>query len=250
MNSQWPNLNVPPVILTIFQIKYQKEGVKLNDFLRYDDILKREYPNRMDNYHSNIDIPRTFTPGISTVTGKADTKINSYTYFSKDQKQKLVIEEGTITYTDENKYTGWENFKQKSLESIEMFYEIFNQSTITRISIRFVNRFALEYLSDPLEYFTTTISAAKPDGLSYPLVEYAFKLKTIMPGTNIYSYVNQTTVPVNENQTDYIFDIDVLELTNLLFDKGLISEKLEKLREIKNNLFFNNLTQKTIDLCN
>ena len=55
---------------------------------------------------------------------------------------------------------------------------------------------------------------------------------------------------MNENQTDYIFDIDVLELTNLLFDKNLISDKLEKLREIKNKLFFNNLTQKTIDLCN
>ena len=250
MNSQWPNLSVPPVILAIFQIKYQKEEVKLNDFLEYDAILKREYPNRMDNYHSNIDIPKTFIPGISTVTGKADTKINSYTYFSKDQKQKLIIEEGAITYTDENKYTGWENFKQKSLESIEMFHEIFNQSTITRISIRFINRFSLENLSDPLEYFTTTISSTNSDGLPYPLVEYAFKLRTVIPNTNIYSYINQTTVPVNENQMDYIFDIDVLELTNLLFDKGLISEKLEKLREVKNDLFFNNLTQKTIDLCN
>lgn len=250
MNSQWPNLNIPPVILAIFQIKYQKEGIKLNDFLRYDDILKRKYPNRMDNYQANIDIPQTFTPGISTVTGKADTKINSYTYFSKDQKQKLIIEEGTITYTDENKYAGWENFKQKGLESVEMFHEIFSQSTITRISIRFVNRFSLENLNDPLVYFTTTISSANSDGLPYPLVEYAFKLKTITPDTNIYSYINQTTVPVNENQTDYIFDIDVLELTNLLFDNGLISDKLEKLREIKNNLFFNNLTQKTIDLCN
>ncbi|MDR2690715.1 MAG: TIGR04255 family protein [Dysgonamonadaceae bacterium] len=250
MESQWPNLNVPPVILSIFQIKYQKEGIKLNDFLKYDTLLKRKYLNRIDNYHANIDMPRTFTPGISTVTGKADTKINSYTYFSKDHKQNLIIEETSITYTDENKYTGWENFKQKSLDSIEMFHEILNQSTIKRISIRFVNRFSLEYLSDPLEYFTTTISSAKPDGLPYPLVEYAFKLKTIIPDTNIYSYINQTTVPVNEKQTDYIFDIDILELTDLLFDKDLISDKMEKLREIKNNLFFNSLTQKAINLCN
>jgi uncharacterized protein (TIGR04255 family) len=250
MRVNYSNLKNPPVILAIFQIKYQKEGLVLNDFLKYDTIIKREYPNRMDNYHSNINLPKTFMPGISTVTGKADTKINSYAYLSKDQKQKLIIEEGTITYTDENKYTGWDNFKQRSLESLQLFDEIFNQSTIKRISIRFVNRFVLKDLNDPLDYFTTTVSSANAEGFTYPVVEYAFKLKTIIPDTNIYSYINQTTIPVNENQTDYIFDIDVLELTNLLFDKSLISDKLEKLREIKNNLFFDNLTQKTIALCN
>jgi hypothetical protein len=101
-----------------------------------------------------------------------------------------------------------------------------------------------------LDYFTTTISSNNADGLPYPLADYAFKIKTVIPDTNIYAYINQALNPVGENQMDYIFDIDVLDVTNSIFDSIFISEELEQLRIVKNKLFFNNLTQKTIDLCN
>jgi uncharacterized protein (TIGR04255 family) len=250
MSSQWPNLKSPPVIMAIFQLKYHKEGVDLNDFIQYDEIIKREYPNRHDNYLANIDMPKTFAPGISTITGKADTKITSYIYFSKDQKQKLMIEEGSITYTNENKYAGWEDFTTKALKTLDMLQELLNQRTIKRISIRFINKFSFESFNDPLEYFTTTISSNQANGLAYPLSDYAFKLKVTVPDTNIYAYINQAINPVNNNQIDYIFDIDVLDLTNLIFDLTLISESLKELRKVKNTLFFDNLTKKTIDLCN
>lgn len=48
----------------------------------------------------------------------------------------------------------------------------------------------------------------------------------------------------------YTFDIDVLDKQRLIFDLDTISDNLEKLREVKNEIFFKNITQKTIDLCN
>jgi len=250
MNSKWSNLSSPPVIMAIFQIKYQSEEILLSDFLKHDNTIRHEFPNRNDNYHANIDMPRTFAPGISTVTGKADTKINSYIYFSKDQKRKLILEVGSITYTDENKYNGWDDFKKQGIKSIDYFKDILEKSNIKRISIRFINKLSFDTFNDPLEYFTTTISTADPDGLPFPLAKYAFKLNVIVPNSNINSIINQTLEPISKNQTDYIFDIDVLDTTNLIFDISLIEDKLEQLRDVKNTIFFKNITQKTIDLCN
>ena len=48
----------------------------------------------------------------------------------------------------------------------------------------------------------------------------------------------------------YIFDIDVLDRNNIVFDIGTIDETLERLRDIKNNIFFGNLTNKILELCN
>jgi uncharacterized protein (TIGR04255 family) len=64
----------------------------------------------------------------------------------------------------------------------------------------------------------------------------------------IYSIVNQNA----DHLTDrfiYIFDIDVLDRNNILFDVNSIGEILENLREIKNKIFFGNLTNKTLELC-
>jgi len=250
MSESWQILKSAPVILAVFQLKYQKDGVELKDFLQYDTVLRRTYPNRNDNYNSNINVPKTITPGISTVTGKVDTKINSYIYFTKDQKRKLIIENSSITYTDENKYSSWEAFKNDALSAVEIFKDVLNQSIITRISIRFINKFSIESFDNPLDYFTTTISSSNADGLPYPLTEYAFKTKTVVPDTNIYSYVNQSINPVEKGRIEYIFDIDVLDVTNSIFEKDFISAELEQLRTVKNKLFFNNLQPKTIELCN
>ena len=47
-----------------------------------------------------------------------------------------------------------------------------------------------------------------------------------------------------------MFDIDVLNNQKLLFSIDSIDNNLDSLREIKNNIFFNTLTDKTLSLCN
>jgi uncharacterized protein (TIGR04255 family) len=64
----------------------------------------------------------------------------------------------------------------------------------------------------------------------------------------IYSIVNQNADHLADRFI-YIFDIDVLDRNNILFDVNSIGEILENLREIKNKIFFGNLTNKTLELC-
>ena len=249
--KSWPNLNNPPVVVALFQIKFKATGIKLNDFLKHDLILKHNLPIRKDNIQVGIDLGGTSIPlGVSKITGTSDAKIGSYLYCTVDQKIKLEISEGTMTYINERPYQGWEKFKESALQTISTFTDILSTTEVIRTSIRFINRFTFVEFENPQEYFKTLISSSEDNHLPYPLHQYGFRLIMNIPDTDIYSIVNQNVENERTNSYIYTFDIDVLDRQLLIFNKSTLEEKLETLRGVKNEIFFGNVTLKTLDLCN
>ena len=249
--KNWQNLKNPPVVVALFQLKFNSAGVKLSDFLKYDTILKHNYPIRKDNIQVGIDLGGTSIPlGVSKITGTSDAKIGSYLYCTVDQKIKLEISEGTVTYIDERPYQGWGNFKDSTLKAISSLADILNNTEVSRTSIRFINRFSFDNFDNPQDYFKTLISSSEDNQLPYPIRQYGFRLIMDIPETDIYSIVNQNVVNERANSFIYTFDIDVLDRQQLIFNKETLAENIESLREVKNDIFFGNVTQKTLDLCN
>ena len=101
---------------------------------------------------------------------------------------------------------------------------------------------------DPLDYFKTTVSVSEPEAVPYPVSKYAFNLMIPIDDAT-YSIVKQDFDKVSD-RVNYIFDIDVLKRSNLVFEIGTIMTVLSELRTIKNNLFFGNVTTKLIEACN
>ncbi len=245
------SLNKPPVVVALFQLKYNSVNIKLNDFLKYDTQLKHSFPIRRDNIQVGIDLGNSSIPlGISKISGTSDAKIGSYVYFSVDQKTKLEISENTITFIDERPYKGWEFFKDSTKRTLLILSDILNNIEVTRTSIRFINRFTFNNFDNPQDYFKTLISSSEDNQLPYPLRQYGFRLLMDVPNTDIYSIVNQNVENVRANTYIYTFDIDVLDRQHLLFDKETLGVNMENLREVKNEIFFNNITRKILDLCN
>lgn len=249
MQNNWPILNHPPVIAALFQLKFDMGKLTLSDFTLPDRELRKSLPKRNDNFDTNIDVQfTTLQIGTSKISGTSNTKIQSYTYFSDDQKCKLTISEGVITYFDERPYVGWNSFSQSVSDYLKLFSTILSNSIVNRISIRFINQFVFDSFENPIEYFNTLISATQDNALQFPVAKYGFRLLlNISPDT--YSIVNQNLEQDSEKYI-YLFDIDVLKRSNLIFDIHTIESVLSELREAKNNIFFNNVTKKTIDLCN
>jgi hypothetical protein len=249
MADKWPVLGKPPVIVALFQLQFEMGNLVLNDFLKFDSQLRKDFPKRADNIEASINMPSTAIPlGISKVIGTSNARMQSHVYFTEDQKCKLTISEGSITYVDEHPYVGWPFFQESVCKYIALFAPVLETHTINRTSIRFINQFAFESFDNPTEYFNTLISSTEDKGFPFPLIKYGFKL-VLDIRQDIYSIVNQNLEKSSANY-NYIFDIDVLNKSNLIFDVNSIVDVLSELRGIKNSIFFSNVTQKTIDLCN
>lgn len=247
----WQKLNKPPVVVALFQLKYIAASPKLKDFLQCDTQLKHDFPIKKDNIQVGINFDGTSIPlGVSKISGTSNAKVGSYTYFSKDQKVKLELSEGVITYVNELPYQGWDNFKSCVLKLLQVLSDVLNTTEITRTSIRFINRFTFDNFDNPQEYFKTLISSSDDNQLPYPLRQYGFRLLMDIPDSDIYSIVNQSVDNVRANSYMYTFDIDVLDRQHLIFNKDTLADNMEILRNVKNEIFFKNITEKTLSLCN
>jgi hypothetical protein len=100
--NEWMTLGKSPITMALFQMRFEKGDVKLNDFLVYDEQLCKLLPNRKGNMHTDIALSSNLPLGTSNITGTSNTHINSYIYSSEDEKSKLVIEEESLTYIDEH----------------------------------------------------------------------------------------------------------------------------------------------------
>lgn len=185
--------------------------------------------------------------GKSTITGSSDAKIDRYTYLSEDQESKLVITEDTISYIAEGKYNGWDYFFSQVKECLDILKPVLDGKVINRTSIRFVNNFEFNEFNDPEEYVKTMIVTTDDTILPYPVVKYGFRM-VMDVNDNVYAIVNQN-YDNPSGKSLYIFDIDVLDRRNIVFDSEIILSVMEELRDVKNEIFFKNLTQKTLDLC-
>lgn len=249
--KQWIKLDNPPVIMAIFQIKFDIGEVSLSDYLKYDEKLRESLPLRNDSIHSNINMPAT-KPVIGTVikvVGTQNSEITAHTFFTQDQKLKLQLESDGVLYIDEEKYLGWDHFIGKIKLYLDILEPILKDKVMRRISMRFINQFVFDEFEDPTEYFTTTISSTNENGFSFPISKYGFRMIMRNPNDNIHAIVNQNVeTPVNNN-FNYIFDIDVLAKTEHPYNIDFIESTMNDLREFKNEIFFQNLTTKTLEKC-
>ena len=249
---KWKNLNNPPVVVALFQMKYNANNLILSRFLSCVTQIKNHLPIRKDSGQVGINFGDKSIPlGMSKTTVTTDAQIRSYIFFSADQKSRLEISTDTITFIDEHKYLGWEHFKEMTKTYLSIISDVLSGNCeVTRTSIRFINRFMFDNFDNPQEYFKTMISSVENNQLPYPLRQYGFRLVMDTPDTDIYSVVNQSIENIPTNKYIYTFDIDVLDKQHLTFHVDTIVANLENLRDVKNSVFFNNLTQKTLDLCN
>ena len=247
--KEWPKLENPPVVAAMFQINFDSSNLTLEDFSKYDNSIKElGFPKRTDSIEASLNVDQSRIPlGKSKISATSDAKLIHYSYSSEDNKKRLTFSDSNITYIDESEYEGWTKFTDSVINILFKIDSILEHRTIKRTSIRFLNQFNFDQFDDPTEYFKMVISSTE-ESLPYPLAKYAFKT-TFKVSDVSHAVVNHFLDRVDERYI-YILDLDILNSRSYEYDSSIVRELLEQLREIKNTIFFDNVTDKLIELCN
>lgn len=241
----WPNLENPPIVLAVMELKFDSSKDINLDYLKNNDkeILK-EFPNQNVNLEGNIQLP---SPTLGKSIARVDSHQTGFTYTSENKLKKLIISKTNLAFVSEGSYSGWGKFKKQCFESIDYFQFILKDTVIKRVSMRFINKFNFEKLDSPLDYLNTFISA-KEGVINYPIVNLNYKYVMKVPDSKININVIQSVEEKDEEGYKFLFDIDVLDHDENKYQDLDLNKKLENIRNIKNDIFFKNLTEKSLNL--
>lgn len=247
MGKERPILTKAPIAVAILQMKFDMSDIDIAVFDKYDAEISRLFPHKKSTFAADIDFPNTgLKVGPTTLT--ANSRATGYVYFSSNQKTKLNLSEGTITFTDEAEYKSWDEFKGNAFKCIDIFRDLLERRIITRMSIRFINRFEFMSFDDPSRYFRMLISTAHgTDALSYPVSKFSFKVNFNIDEDS-YAIVSHDMTEVG-GKSIYFLDIDTLYRCNSIFEPEFISSSYNRLKNIEDDIFFGNITEETLELC-
>ncbi|WP_017259751.1 TIGR04255 family protein [Pedobacter arcticus] len=243
--QKFPILTNPPIKVAIFEIRFKNESQVFPPSLEeFNNYFKSLFPIVQNNINKNIEI--NDLPNGETSFNITGQEINQIRYFSSDKTKVLSLSKDGFILNINNSYESWEDHISlfRSLWGQYSASVLKNDYSLLRASTRFINHFEILNLENPADYFKTTIYADE-NVIPAPVNSFLFKYNTVLNGEDIQIHVVQGFEPPIDNKTIYMFDIDVISIKN--FSETELWSKFDRLRELKNQTFFNNLTDKAIN---
>ena len=235
-----------PLTEALIDIRLKLPGnVCLADLEKLHDRIRDQYPARQTRtmWQGTFEMKDAKDP-----LQRAQFQVDGYVFTSGDGRQVVQYRLDGFTFSRLRPYTRWEEVFSEAQRLWGIYVIGTKPLLITGVAVRYIN--SIEIPSKTLdydEYFTAAprIPPALPQGLSH----FFTRLAIPFPDRGALAVITQTPSdtrdPIN---TVIILDIAVSKETNLSPEDRMIFEVLSILRDIKNEIFFSSVTDKTKEL--
>jgi len=239
------HLDNAPIVEAIIDLRVKSpSSFGVTDFLSLKEDLKKEYPIVEDRRLVEIGGKIEGKQVEQTIIDKG---ITGYFFKTSDSKNVVQFRIDGFTFSRLSPYSEWETVLSEAkrlwgLYSIKCLPEL-----ITRIAVRYINRLDLPLpIKDFADYLTAPplVPDSLPQGVSQ------FLTRVVIHDADITANIIQTIKSTPKaDHIGIILDIDVFkELKETGFEESSIWQEFEKLRDFKNRIFFESITEKTARL--
>jgi len=167
-----------------------------------------------------------------------------FMFRSSDDRQVVQVRQDGFTFNWLKTYDRWEALRDEARPHWERYKETFGPEAITRLGLRYINRIEIPLpISDFREYIKTAPDIAP--GLPQGLNALFMRLEIADMKRGLMAIVTETFQPPVDDgkRLPFIFDIDIVCGATFEPSSPAIWEKLEQMREYKNEIFFASMTE-------
>ena len=221
------------------------EDVTLAKLETFQGLVKERFPEKQERISFTADF-KLSREGFETspTSGGPD----GYLFQSSVEKKIVQARLDGFTFNKLKPYENWEVFSSEARELWDLYFQLTSPIKITRIALRYINKIEIPLpMKDFKEYILTIpeIAPKLPQGLS----NFFMRLEIPHPAIETTALITQTMEALTDDQRlPLIFDIDVFQNRTYSDNKTEIWEEFEKLRLVKNDIFFDSITEKTKEL--
>jgi len=245
--SKYTTFPNAPIVEAILDIKATPEdGVDLVRLATFQDSIKERFSKKTTKQTNKIGFQ--FSPEKGPTPLPPQSTISGYLFNSPAEHKTVQARMDGFTFNKLKPYGNWSSFRDEGRELWQLYSKVAKPSKIERIALRYINRIELPLpFKDFKEYFITAPEVAP----ELPQTISGFLIQIIIPNNEIESYAKVIMAmekPTENKRLPIVFDIDVFKESGYVDNKEDIWDDFEKLREFKNEIFFNTITDKTKEL--
>lgn len=244
MPKEYPTLTNPPITEALIDIR-----VKLSSELDVKDIasifesIKEQYPEKQEQKISEVRIDTKAEGGVAKAFG---AKTHGYRYISSDKKQIFQARLDGFTLNRLHPYIKWEELRNEAYKLWQLYKNITSPESITRVAVRYINKLNISMpIRDFGDYLTAppTVSEKLPQGVG----SFLSRIVLHEPSISANIIITQALEQIVDDVAPIILDIDVFKLQTKGIEEKDAWETLEKLRNLKNKVFFNSITDNLME---
>lgn len=242
----WPRLTHPPIREALIDVRIARQASECLPTLKaLSDSLQDRFPQRRERSHWVAQFK--FEPDRPTVMSSDPAAPDGYIQFSTDGDRAVQARLDGFTYSRINSYGNWNEFRDEARALWELYADALNQVVARRIAVRFINRLVLP-LPCRFEDYLQTIPKVAP-ALPQALAEMLLRLVIPFPDKDAMVVLTQSLDAGDSPETiGVILDIDAFRpLPAVGAPSNAIWDGFEVLREVKNQVFFESLTERILE---
>lgn len=234
-----------PITEALFDIQVElPKKVTVADLDRLSSEISSDYPGKQarQRFAGRFELKASQGPVESI-----DLGIDGFLNWSSDKKQVVQFRLDGYTFSRVKPYIGWDEHFQEVVKNWNLYAKKLSPIRVKRVAVRFINIIELP-LKNPMlnEYF---ISFPRAPIKTSVLSNFFNRMEFFLSDFDARATVTQTLAKSNSpTATPIILDLEVFREISSQPDIKMLSETFKVLRDIKNDIFQECLTQKTKDL--
>lgn len=175
---------------------------------------------------------------------KRTDELLGWRYESEDGARIVQLRRNGLAYSIIREYTEWPDIKSSTERVWHSFRERIGESNVGRVAVRYINVLDLP----PWSELNTYLTAAPQIPAGLPQILTNFLERIVVPfDEGVFAIIIQTMEQVTQPATRVILDIDVYAQRVFANNSTDLWAFLDRLRDIKNAVFFSSVTEQTLE---
>ncbi len=175
-------------------------------------------------------------------------RVTGYVLRSSDQLNVAQFRTDGFTFSRLRPYTRWEEVFPQALELWNLYVEAASPGLVTRIATRYINHIRIPGQSVDFDDYLTA-GPKVPSELPQTIGGFLIRIVLLNPETGVAANVIQALERAADPRfTTVILDIDAYRVKEWKPDDATMVKTFALLREFKNRIFFNHITEHTARL--
>jgi uncharacterized protein (TIGR04255 family) len=237
----WPKFPHAPIREAILDIRADlPPGVTLEILARAHEAIRDRYPQRKERVK--------FQGGFGFAQGGVEVMPamagpDGYLFTSIDGRQIVQTRLDGFTFNRLEPYDRWEAFRNEGREHWARYVDLVRPIRVTRLALRYINRIEIPV---PIKDFKSYILTAPDIAPKLPQQLQTFFMRLEIPdeARHCMAIITETIEPPAQGRLPLIFDIDAVREGAFSPEGAEIWRIFEELRDYKNEVFFNSMTNR------